>query len=64
MVPYVGFNSAMSHAQRCAATDHDQPPNTVGYDYLAAGENIAYGYSDAERRFPGMGQLAGHGPIC
>jgi hypothetical protein len=61
MVPYVGTNAAMSHTLNGVA----QPTmasrlNTVGYDYMTAGENIAYGYADANAVFQAWVNSPGH----
>src|SRR5439155_9066452 len=61
MVPYVGLTAAMSHTLNGVP----QPTmtsrlNTVGYDYLAAGENIAYGYADANAVFQAWINSPGH----
>jgi uncharacterized protein YkwD len=61
MVPYVGLTAAMSHTLNGVP----QPTmtsrlNTVGYDYYAAGENIAYGFADANAVFQAWVNSPGH----
>src|SRR5262249_43811450 len=61
MVLYVGLNAAMSHTLNgVPEPTMTSRFNTVGYDYLAAGENIAYGYSDANAVFQAWINSPGH----
>lgn len=60
-VPFQGYSGAMSHT----LYGTNQPTltsraNFVGYDYLALGENIAYGYADAESVFNAWINSPGH----
>src|SRR5262249_29294741 len=61
MVPYVGYNAAMSHTLNgVPEPTMTSRLNTVGYEYMAAGENIAYGYADANAVFQAWINSAGH----
>jgi len=61
MAPVVGLSAAMSHTlQGTFQPTLTSRANTVGYDYYALGENIAYGYNTAEEVMAAWMNSPGH----
>jgi uncharacterized protein YkwD len=60
-VPYQGLNGAMAHTlYGVAQPTMTSRANVVGYDYWSLGENIAYGFADANSVFQAWINSSGH----